>query len=345
MAPPFGKSVGSKARAFWRWSNFLDACNTKSFLPVLRINMDETCCKLVPPVRKGIVMARGRKFKELVSRGRGSSLNARRSAVSYVAFVCDDERVQAKLPQIFVSNQHVLNKKDFAVLRGIGGGLVRVLRRVSACVNTSLLIEIIGFLARSIEEERHTHHVILSMDAYRAHLSLEVVRACSDAGIHLMYVPAAMTGWLQPLDVIVFRKFKAWVSREVEQQKLESVDGLLPNVEVVAAYIRGVAAVIAKQDWKRAFELTGLGSQANVSKRLKARLQWEEVPAISSTLPEFSELQVVYPRRYTIPIDEIFELPLVASRPPPLVLHTSARLPPARPVMKPPLGDVGKLRR
>lgn len=323
--------MSPKARAFWQWSNFLDACNTRS-LPVLRINMDETCCKFVPQEQKGIVMARGRRFKELVSQGRGSSLSARRSAVSYVAFVCDDERVQARLPQIIVSNDHVLNLRDFAVLRSVGGDRIRVLRRVSSWVNGSLLVEIIGMLARSIEAERRTHHVILSMDANPAHLCSGVVHACSRAGLHLMYVPAAMTGWLQPLDVVVFRKFKAWVRREVERQKLESAAGVLTNCEVVSIYIRGVEAIVARQGWQHAFELAGLGGQLNLSRRLQSRLRWEEVPAIPSTLPGLAELQAIYPRRHNIPIDDIFELPLAAARPrpQPILLPAAARLPPAR---------------
>lgn len=275
-------------------------------------------------------MARGRDFKDLVRRGVGCSLRARRSAVSYMAFICDDDRVQAKLPQVFVSNQHVLSLRDLTFLRGMASSRVHILRRASSWLNTSLLVDIIALLARCLEEELQTHHIILSMDAHKVHLGPAVARACARAGFHLMYIPASMTGWLQPLDLVVFRKFKAWVCHEVERQKLASADGRLANYEVVATYIRGAEAVVAGQCWRRAFELAGLGGQSNVSQRLKRRLQWEEVPTIPNTLPELCDLQAVYPRRYNIPIDEIFDLVLAPSRPPPLVLPAAARLPPAR---------------
>lgn len=291
--------------------------------------MDETSCKFVPPVQKGIVMARGRQFKDLVRRGQGGSLRARRSAVSYVAFVCDQDRVQAKLPQIVVSNEHVLTQRQFAAIRCLGGSRIRVLRRISSWNNASLMVEIVGILAGCLEEERRTHHIIFTLDAHKSHLSPRVVRACAAAGFHIMYIPAATTGWLQPLDLIVFRQFKAVVCREVERQRLASADGVLTNVDIMATYIRAIDSVVVRGSWRRAFKLAGLGGQSEVSERLKRRLEWQDVPGISDAVPELAELQMVYPRHYTIPIDDIFEVPLASTRPQPLVLRAAARLPPA----------------
>jgi hypothetical protein len=78
-------------------------------------------------------------------------------------------------------------------------------------------------------------------------LHADVFKACAELGIFTHVVPASMTGWLQPLDVAVFSRFKGWVVREVERRHLTSTSGLLSRPEVLKIYRHGVAEVIQSQ--------------------------------------------------------------------------------------------------
>lgn len=304
--------------------------------PVLLLNLDETSIPLWSKPRKGYLMFgnhRGR--KAVLRQGPGPSLSLRRSYVSLVALLCDDPAVQPLLPQVFVTNEHVLSKADVESLNADCRPNVFFARRRSSWANAELIVEIVKLLAVSIPEVLRTHRVVLHMDTARSHLHTSVVKACTKEGIFLMYVPASTTAWLQPLDAYVFSSYKRWVGRELEKLRLAGPTGSLPRSVVMGVYSRGLAAVLEAKSWRHAFEATGLRGQCGLSKDLMARLRWAVPPPLSSALPSLGDLQVVYPRGACIPLEDLFELPLRCTRPVKLVLPQRARLPAGRP--SPPL--------
>lgn len=311
--------------------------------PILLVNMDESSIKLCPQVKKGWVLADRRKLKSLLRHGRGGTLNDRRSSVTLVSFVCDSEEVQPLLPQVFLSNEHVLTKVDVKVLNSSSARNVLFSRRKSGWVNNSTLVETLTLLATCIGSFVRTHRVILFMDTCPAHLHVSVVQSCCRFGFLLMYIPASMTGWLQPLDVAVFGKYKEWVARELERKRVAAPEGLLSRVEVLGTYGAGVRAVMESQTWRRAFELTGLRGQSDISKRLLERLSFDAPPWVPATLPSAADLVAVYPRGANIPVDELFEgvLRLCMPQPRPRVrLRVKCKLPPALPPPAPPPAEV-----
>ena len=290
------------------------------------------------PPRPGLVVEPSpkRRRRLLQEGGCGPDLKTKRAAVTLVAFACDDEETMQTLPQVFIVNENVVTRDVVEGLSGRCLGNVRVLRRKSSWVTAVLMVELVQLLAACLKDHLNTHQVVFHMDTCPAHLHPTVLKACSDAGMHLQVIPASATAWLQPLDVSVFGKFKSWVVREVERQRLGSSSGMLSRAEMLEVYRMAVDEVIRGQGWARAFELCGLKGQGQVSTRLLARLGFGEPPAISSDLPTLTDLQSVFPQGMDIPIEAIFRTALATPPSKPtgmLRLSSSARLPkaPGRP--------------
>jgi hypothetical protein len=315
--------------ACFRWSNFLGEFTSSAGRPVLRVNLDETSIPLVPRPRKGYVIFGSRRRRWVPAPGPGPSLSLRRSSVSLVAFLCDDPVLQLRLPQVFVSNEHVLTVADVAQLNATCRPNVFVVRRKSSWVNAALLVQIVELLAKCLREALSTHRIVLHMDASRVHLHRSVLKACSRLGLYVLLLPASMTGWVQPLDVSVFSLFKGWVRSELERRRLGAPAGVVSRADIVAVYSEGIHAVMESKSWAAAFEATGLRGQANLSSRFMFRLGWERPEVTPSTLPLLSDFQAIYPRGADIPFDDLLELVLRRSRPVQLVLRRHARLPPA----------------
>lgn len=268
--------------------------------------------------------------RQLLCEGQGPNLGTRRAAATLIAFICDDQLVQAHLPQIFVTNERLMKMADFDEIAGRCQGNISMIRRPSAWVTASFMVEVVKELARCIEAELRDRHVILHLDTCPAHTHVDVLKACTAVGLHVHFVPALTTAWLQPLDVLAFAKVKGWAVCEMERQRVASASGLLTRQEVLDIYRKSVDEILCKGNWAKAFDLCGLRTQQGLSKRLLARLRYLEPPAVDSKLPSLSELVATFPAGATIPIAELFELAARASTPLPNVilrLPRRARLP------------------
>lgn len=296
----------AKAISCWQWANFL-AVRCSGDKPVLRVNLDESSLKLYVPPRPGLVFEPcAKRRRSLLRREGGPDLKTKRSAVTLIAFVCDDERVQRLLPQIFVTNERVITQSDAVKFAGECCGNVVIVRRKSAWVDAGFAREVVEVLATCLSGELARFQIILHMDTLPAHMHVGVLKACCESGIHVHFIPAKTTGWLQPLDVLVFSVFKGWVVREVERLRLASVSGLLTPLEMLGVYRRGVEAVIQSRGWAQAFELTGLRGQSNLSRRLLDRLRLASSPIISNQLPKFEDFETVFPVGKAVRVEDLF---------------------------------------
>ena len=320
------KSVRSEAFACWKWSGFLQSCGDQD-KPLLIINMDETSVKLCPQVRKGWIVAGPEGLKSLRRRGPGLSLAERRSAITLVSFLADKPEYQHLLPHVFLSNMHILSEKEAQDLNETTPENTLFVRQTSGWVNFSILVDILKVLAIYLDGIMDTHRVVLCMDTYKSHLHVDVIRQCTDLGFLLHFIPASLTAWLQPLDVVVFKKYKDWIARETERSRVSSPTGRLSKVEVFRVCAAGVHAVMEGEPWGRAFELAGLRGQVGIAAELSKRLGFDGPVSVPPALPSAADLMAVYPRRLNIPVDDLFELPVRLSRArPQLVLPKRARL-------------------
>lgn len=290
--------------------------------------MDETPIRLCPRVRKGWVVAADEGRKQLLRDAPGPSLGEKRTALSLVAFLASKSEFQGLLPQIFLSNEHLLTKAEADELNETTAENTFFIRRNSSWVNNEVLVQILQLVKASLGKVMDSHRIVLSMDTDKAHLHVRVVRECARLGFFLHFVPASVTKWLQPLDVLVFKRYKDWIATETEKRRALAPGGRLSKVEVFSLYAEGVHAVMEGEPWGRAFELAGLIGQTGTSAELLKRLGCHGPVSVPSTLPSATNLLAVYPRRSTIPVDELFALVLRTAAPEPtvLVLPKRARL-------------------
>ena len=98
--------------ACWQWNNFLEQqCPIGK--TILHVNMDESCVRMHCDSKAGfVVVPSGHRKKHVLRREMKVGLRQRRSAVTLVAFICDDFTIQKHLPQIIIGNEMVLLRRD-----------------------------------------------------------------------------------------------------------------------------------------------------------------------------------------------------------------------------------------
>ena len=181
------------ALAVWKWYNFLEA-RAPPGRQVVRINMDETPLKY-DQVRKrkgllAISKAQHKKQKETLVRR--ASLALRRSVITLVAFMCDDNDIQKLLPQLIIGN-HRLLPRSLAALHRERSDSVYVLSRKTGWNHAKMQCEILKLLGQILSPMRDSHWFILSVDAHSAHIHPSVFEAAHRAGLMQLVIPASMT--------------------------------------------------------------------------------------------------------------------------------------------------------
>ena len=298
-----------KAFATWRWHNFIESEGVGD-KTVVRINMDESCCKLSPQLRRGLVaLPSGLKSRQFLQIERRNPLKLRRSAVTLAAFVSDNDAVNKVLPQIIVGAEHVIQAWMTPLLNNNRTDSIFVIRRKSAWLKSDVVVSLINVLGEALKPFASTCRFVLLLDAAKVHLSKKVVRACTRSGIYLMYVPASMTSLLQPLDTHVFSLYKRFVCREYEEALVNSDSGEVSTFVFLQILIAAVENVIQGRSWKNAFLQTGFGNQQkDIARSLRTKLQLDAVPVLPPSLPTLEELAVIYPSNVEPAVDCLFDV-------------------------------------
>jgi len=269
--------------------------------------MDETSLRMWPGVRKGLVSRSWRKTGPYPLRvQRKAGLSLRRSAISYVAFIADDDTVQETLPQILIGNEHLLTRAAMDELNAepLACRSFFLLRRKSAWLDAKCLVRLIRLLGEALRPLRENYTFLFCMDGCPTHTALPVLREIRRQRLHLFYIPVSMTGFLQPLDTHVFSLYKRFLIAEHEQKALSTVDGNLSVVEIIKTMMRGIRDVIQGRSWRQAFEQVGLGKrQRLVSPKLRESLGYASDPLVPDVLPSYAQWRSIFRHGALIPFD------------------------------------------
>ncbi len=184
-------------------------------------------------------------------------------------------------------------------------------QRKSAWVTVDCLMDILRALKKAIRAMEPYAHFVLIMDCLSVHVTPRILRHVALLDIAVAFVPASMTGFLQPLDAFVFASLKREFEALVEDARVTSRDGSLSNQTVVMCAISATAKVLAGRSWTHAFRGCGFGlGQRGVCGRIRRALEWPDgMPHIGHTLPSLDELACVWPRRSTVPLTWLFHVP------------------------------------
>ena len=272
--------------------------------------MDESSVKFSPEHKNGhVAILRGWKRRQFLQIERRNPLKRRRAAVTLMAFVSDNEEINKELPQIIVGAEHHIQAWMSPLLMNGRTDNVLVLRRKSAWLRSDNVVSIIRALGKTLEPFLDRFRFILMMDAAPIHIAKKVVQACTRYCIYPLYIPASMTGLLQPLDTHVFAIYKNLVRRRHQDAMVKSEAGDVSTYAFLEILISAIVEVITGRSWRNAFLHTGfVGRQQALSTSLKDKLGLQAPPNLAPILPTLHELEVIYPKGTEPPVDCLFEL-------------------------------------
>ncbi len=312
--PPGPQNRGPRARqarASWQWMNLLESlCPADQ--RIVHINMDETSLRVALDGDMGYVR-RPADMPPAVFRSLQyiAPLGQRRTVFSYLAVVCDDEEVQGILPQVIIGNERSLSLRDHTALSvGLTGSPLQLWRRKSAWCNADAIADWVSLLGKTLAPFRLSRYFILSVDACPTHLTETVARACARANVRLHWLPAGLTGTMQPLDTHVFAAYKRRGRQLLETARLQKEDGAMDTKTALQCWLQCTREIIMSRPWRAAFHSCGLGDrQAFLGRRCRSRLalpsEWAPPPA---ALPSLEQFQAVAGRRRKFPLGWLFSL-------------------------------------
>ena len=184
---------------------------------MLRINLDETSCKLHCVQKRGLAVCRQRALSRAkkteivqdVSRGK------LRGCFTLIAMICDDASLQPLLPQILLGNEHIFQQRVLAEIQPALAPNIHLWRRTSAWATRQTMVEVVQLLARALGPTLLRRRVMLLLDGCYIHMGLGFLRARARRGNLVHYVPAKLTWLLQPLDTHAFARFKVFIGLRV----------------------------------------------------------------------------------------------------------------------------------
>ena len=317
----------------WQWWNFLEGA-----LPpgrkVLRLNVDETACRLYYKPRKGDLadasIATALKDGRLVQ---NVDAGRQKAALSHMALLCDSSALQPHMPQFILGNEHVLSKAVVESLSPTIPGNVHVLRRKSSWVTHDTMTEWARALSKSLAPHLKEFQPILLLDACQVHYGRRFLKALQRGKIWVVFVPAGTTWLLQPCDTHLFAKYKAFLRDRQHGRLLNTeVTGDVDAAHALDDIILGIRRVIQGTKWAPAFDANGYGEeQRNVRARIKKELDCDSVSGVPSALPELSDLETIFPRGRTPDISLLFNGVRAARRGPEPRAEPIAATPPSSP--------------
>ena len=277
---------------------------------LLRINLDETACRLYYEQGKGLVFqpAAGPSGKNarLVQ---DVSTKRRRGCFTHIAMICDDASIQPRLPQILVGNERIFPGSVVGKLVGRLAPNIFVWRRQTGWVTKALMREVLALLLTSLGELTATHQVILLLDTAPVHMCKRFLAQASRHGVIVQYVPAKLTWLLQPLDSHAFSRYKRCLRELFRSYLLESADGHCDTEAIIRLVAQTCLKVLQGVSWAYAFDGNGFGArQKKARANLLCHTEWTSPPELTARLPTYDEVKSIFPARGQIPLREMLSV-------------------------------------
>eukprot|EP00435_Cladocopium_sp_Y103_P002662 s3000_g1.t1 len=284
-----------KAVGFYRWCNAVLAGHEN---PVI-LNMDECSLKLCPTGNWGTVV-RGQP-----DAGQAASLHTRRNYMTLLATICSDLDVARLLPQVVLGNERQISRSFEAAVAADpdlipDNNTFLLWRRKSAWVNAETIVQYLEVLCRNLEHLLPERLCVLLLDACPAHLQSKVLASAQAKGLRLIVVPSQCTSWLQPLDLFVFRSFRAKMEQLLVTAKCGEAAGFKGNLTL--SWLRilkdAVQQVICNRPHKAAFEKAGVSCrQQRMCSRVARGLGWTSQDEVPETLPTVHQAALLFPQK------------------------------------------------
>jgi len=264
----------------------------------LIINMDETGIPLFLGDARGNIWHPGKRAcqqKPLLRQH--ATRQQMRSQITHVALICDDQQLQCHMPQILVGDHVSLPAKVLADLQLRDDGNLFVLRLKSRWTDAALMLHIVKCLNWTLGPLMDDIDPVLLLDCCPAHLHPDVQKVIKKAKMKICFVPAKMTGLLQPLDAHVFAPYKRQLRQNIYRRRLAGGGGDLAKLDFWRVVIEHVETFMTSRSWAHAFAATGwTQTQQAINDYLLRQLCLSEAPTIPAARPSAEDLAKVLPK-------------------------------------------------
>jgi hypothetical protein len=275
--------------------------------------MDETSLAYVYGGQKGnikITKRMGRFRQQFVERLTASE---RRQCVTLLVCLASTPEVHAELPQIFLGSSRHFSARYLAEHRPRMPDGMYLWANERGWMTQEVCAVLITAIKESLGALLERYHVVLLMDAHRAHISETICRRARTSGMTLVYVPAKLTWLLQPADTHLFAQFKCRMRRTYTQTRLDNPDGRLQPDQWLDIVCHCLSHVVMGRSWGHSFRKNGISDQqchTSMYVRSMVGLTREEYPTMK---PSVDEIRFLFGMR-NIPYDLLMPSPAPLAR-------------------------------
>ena len=242
----------------WQWHRHLLSNLAASGHVPLRLNLDETSVKLNYDGGKGVVSSGSYPGFVLVQKK-----SKERGTISHAVLVCDDSTIQPKLPQLIIGNEHILRIQDLNALKPHLPANIVLVRAKSSWIKVELLIVLLEMLRKILDAEKIEKVPVLLLDCCQVHCNARVWRTAKRMRILLCFVPARLTWLVQPLDVKILARLKAFMRGRYRQVQMQNEQPDVSVVQLMLILIEGIRKVLQGKAWSSAFDECGYSSDCS----------------------------------------------------------------------------------
>lgn len=276
---------------------------------MLDCNLDETSVTLYQEPRRGMLTpgAKRKAARSAIGFHRKCPKASTRSAFTHVAILCSDAEVQKKIPQILLVRDSLCSQVKYEEIKSQLPDHVKIWRTKNGWMNVDTFVKVLDELSKSLASLKDTHQIVLSCDAYKAHLHQRCWRSAARHNILMFTIPAKITYALQPLDVYVFAQYKRKLRQTAQEQAIRARSSGVTLEGTILATSSTVTELLHGRSWAHAFSRLGLhGRQNDVSRNLLKHIAVEETPVVGAGFPELKDLVNCWPSRLEPPIGCVF---------------------------------------
>ena len=141
--------------------------------------------------------------------------------------ISNRQTFQRLVPQVALVGANPVTEARLAKLRSAAPECCRIWRYETGWVTADIMVDYVRLLGRCLKDFQSSHRFILYVDALRAHISTDVLRAASRAGLWVCVIPGKLTWALQPCDTHSFASYKRILGQEVQRRSGMTVAGEL----------------------------------------------------------------------------------------------------------------------
>ena len=229
------------------------------------------------------------------------SRRKRRTCLTHVAVICDNNGLQPLLPQVIIGNAVAFPARSMVALRAICPPNVTLVKQKSAWVNAGLFAKIVHLIALALRAYTGHYQPILIMDTCRVHITQSVLNSCYRQGLWVVLVPSLTTWLLNPLDTHSFNKYKAHLQDEYQAARIAAEGNEITIEDFIRCILRVIRSILQGRRWCKAFDDNGFGlRQASISKTLRAEIGESFPVGASSERPSRDEIARCFPRRAVV---------------------------------------------